>query len=113
MEVGNKTKERTVKERDDYIKEIIRTEKEEAWSKRRKRIIYERLAKTRFLNPIKQNNITNYFAPEVPKDEPIMVESFLEEEIQEDSGKKTYVRVDQHYKRNKIKYKRKCWYCNS
>ena len=89
MEGGNKTKERTdkFKERDDYIKEIIRTEKEEAWSKRRKRIIYERLAKTRSLNPPKQNNITNYFAPEVPKDEPIMVESFLEEENQEDSVK--------------------------
>ena len=42
-----------------------------------------------------------------------MVESFLEEEIQEDSSKKTYARVDQHYKRNKIKYKKKCWYCNS
>ena len=97
MEGGNKTKERTdkFKERDDYIKEIIRTEKEEAWSKRRKRIIDERLAKTRSFYPPKQNNITNYFAPEVPKDEPIMVESFLEEEIQEDSGKKTYARVDQ------------------
>jgi len=35
----------------------------------------------------KQNNITNYFAPEVPKDKPIMVESFLEEENQEDSVK--------------------------
>ena len=69
MEVGNKTKERTdkFKDRDDYIKEIIRTEKEEALSN--------------------QNNITNYFAPEVPKDKPIMVESFLEEENQEDSVK--------------------------
>ena len=69
MEGGNKTKERTdkFKERDDYIKEIIRTEKEEALSN--------------------QNNITNYFAPEVPKDKPIMVESFLEEENQEDSVK--------------------------
>ena len=115
MEGGNKTKERTekIKERDDCFKETIRTEKEESWSKRRKRIIFERLAKSRSLNPPKQNNIINYFAPEVPKDEPIMVESFMEEENREDSGKKTYARVDQHYKRNKIKYKRKCWYCNS
>ena len=112
MEGGNKTKERfdKSKERDEYWKEIIRTEKEESWTKRRKRIIFERLAKSRSISPPKQNNITNYFAPEVPKDEPIMVESFMEEENQEDSGKKTYARVDQHYKRTKIKYKRKCWY---
>ena len=105
MEGGSKIKEITdkFKARDDCIKEIIRTEKEEAWSKRRKRIIYESLAKTRSLNPPKQNNITNYFTPEVPKDEPTKVESFMEEENQEDSGKRTYSRVDQHYKRNKIK----------
>ncbi len=92
MEGGKKIKERCdkPKERAENWKEIIRTEKEESWSKRRKRIIFERLAKSRSLNPPKQNNIINYFAPEVPKDEPIMVESFMEEENQEDSGKKTY-----------------------
>ena len=51
--------------------------------------------------------------PEDPEDEPIEVESLKDEENQEDSGKKTYPRVDQHYKKSKRKYKRKCWYCNS
>ncbi len=47
MEGWNKIKERTekIKERDDCLKETIRTEKEERWSKRRKRTIFERLAK--------------------------------------------------------------------
>ena len=42
MEGGNKTNEKTdkIKERDDCLKETIRTEKEEGWSKRRKRIIF-------------------------------------------------------------------------
>ena len=45
MEGGNNTREITdkIKERDDCLKETIRTEKEEGWSKRRKRIIFERL----------------------------------------------------------------------
>ena len=44
MEGGNKIKERTekIKVRDDCLKETIRAEKEETWSKRRKRIIFER-----------------------------------------------------------------------
>ena len=115
MEGGNNMKKRLDKfnERDDHIKEINRKEKEESWSKRRRKMIMDRIGIKRSLFPPKQNNITNYFAPEVPKDEPIMVESCREEENQEGSGKKAYARVDQHYKRYKTKYKRKCWYCNS
>ena len=108
MEGGNNMKKRLDKfnERDDHIKEINRKEKEESWSKRRRKMIMDKIGIKRSLFPPKQNNITNYFAPEVPKDEPIMVESCMEEENQEGSGKKTYARVDQHYKRYKTKYKR-------
>ena len=90
MEGGNNMKKRLDKfnERDDHIKEINRKEKEESWSKRRRKMIMDKIGIKRSLFPPKQNNITNYFAPEVPKDEPIMVESYMEEENQEGSGKK-------------------------
>jgi len=115
MEGGNNLKEKSAIaiERDDYYRESLRTDREESWTKRRRRMINERIAISRSLIPPKQNKITNYFAPEDPEDEPIEVESLKDEENQEDSGKKTYPRVDQHYKKSKRKYKRKCWYCNS
>ena len=115
MEGGNNLKEKSAIaiERDDYYRESLRTDREESWTKRRRRMINERIAISRSLIPPKQNKITNYFAPEDPEDEPIEVESLKDEENQEDSCKKTYPRVDQHYKKTKRKYKRKCWYCNS
>ena len=67
-------------------------------------MIRERLAIKRSLLQPKKNNIKNYFLPEIPKDEKIMVESFMDEEIQEASGKKTYSRVDHHYIKTKIRY---------
>ena len=110
MEGGNNLKEKSAIaiERDDYYRESLRTDREESWTKRRRRMINERIAISRSLIPPKQNKITNYFAPEDPEDEPIEVESLKDEENQEDSGKKTYPRVDQHYKKAKRKYKRKC-----
>ena len=59
MDGGNNLKEKSAIaiERDDYYRESLRTDREESWTKRRRRMINERIAISRSLIPPKQNKI--------------------------------------------------------
>ena len=84
-------------------KERIRRIRNEDWSKRRKKMIFDRLAKTRLSRQPKQDTISKYLNPEVLMNGQMESQDIqMEEEInQEVTVEKGYARVDQHYKNTK------------
>ena len=96
-------------------KDRIRRIREEDWSKRRKKMIFERLAKTRFSKQPKQDTINKYLNQEVLMNDQMESQDIqMEEEIlQEVTVEKGYARVDQHYKKTKKISKKRCWICGS
>lgn len=96
-------------------KDRIRRTREEDWSKRRKKIIFERLAKIRFSRQPKQDTINKCLNQEVlMNDQMESPDIQMEEEIlQELTVEKGYARVDQHFKKTKKISKKRCWICSS
>ena len=77
-------------------------EKEEKFYRDRKKMIFNKLGEKRHLQiQSKQNTIQMYFAPEVPEDMQMDIQK--EEDFYEVPGKKTYARVDQHFKKKEIR----------
>ena len=109
----NKNKESIGESESFQMLRTCKKELEDSWFKKRKDSIFKRLIINRLSKrqPI-QSKIDIYFAPEASSNEPMQVKSDKTEN-KEAPGKKTYVRVDQHTKKNDFKRSKKCWNCKS